>query len=56
MATSRRQKDTDTSPEDRDKEAEFGRPAPIDENVEGELNAALPEPPDQEKEPPPEAS
>ncbi|HEY7003964.1 MAG TPA: hypothetical protein VH281_06755 [Gaiellaceae bacterium] len=28
------------------------RPAPIDENVEEELNAALPEPPDEEREPP----
>ena len=56
MATSRKQRGTDNSPENRDEEAEFGRPAPIDEHVEGELNAALPEPPDEEKEPPPESN
>jgi hypothetical protein len=55
MATSRKQRGTDYSPEDRDEETEFGRPAPIDEHVEGELNAALPEPPDEEKAPPPES-
>jgi hypothetical protein len=51
MATSRKQSGTDTPVEGRDEEAEYGRPAPIDEDVEGELNAALPEPPEQEKKP-----
>lgn len=49
MATSREQSGTDTPTQDRD-EAESGRPAPIDEDVEGELNAALPEPPEKENE------
>ena len=43
MATSREQRGTDTPAPEWD-EAESGRPAPIDEDVEGELNAALPEP------------
>ena len=51
MATSRKQSGTDIPQEDRDEETELGRPAPIDEVVDGELNAALPEPPEQEKEP-----
>jgi hypothetical protein len=56
MGTSRKQGGTGIPLEDRDEAAELGRPAPIDENVEGELNAALPEPPDGEKEPPQESS
>lgn len=37
-------------PSDRDEQVESGRSAPIDEDVEGELNAALPEPREEEKE------
>ena len=37
-------------PSNPDEQTESGRSAPIDENVEGELNAALPEPRDEEKE------
>jgi hypothetical protein len=39
-----------------EEEADFGRPAPIDEDVEGELNAALPDPPTDEDENLPESS
>lgn len=55
MATSKGERGTDIPPQDRD-EAELGRPAPIDEKVEGELNAALPEPPEHENEPPQDSS
>ncbi len=34
---------------ERDEEADSGRSAPIDEDVEGELNAALPEPQEKER-------
>jgi hypothetical protein len=37
-------------PSDPDEQSESGRSAPIDEDVEGELNAALPEPREDEKE------
>ena len=37
-------------PSDPDEPTESGRSAPIDEDVEGELNAALPEPHEEEKE------
>lgn len=37
-------------PSDPDEQTESGRPAPIDEDVEGELNAALPEPREEEEE------
>jgi len=37
-------------PSDQDEQAESRRSAPIDEDVEGELNAALPEPREEERE------
>ena len=37
-------------PSDPDEQTESGRSAPIDEDVEGELNAALPEPREAEEE------
>lgn len=37
-------------PSDPDEQTESGRSAPIDEDVEGELNAALPEPREEEEE------
>ena len=49
MITSGERKEAGNLP-DEDEKAEPGRSAPIDEDVEGELNAALPEPRDQEKE------
>jgi hypothetical protein len=49
MITSEERRNTGFST-DEDEKAEPGRPAPIDEDVEGELNAALPEPHEQEKE------
>lgn len=49
MITSEERRNTGFST-DEDEKTEPGRSAPIDEDVEGELNAALPEPPDQEKE------
>jgi hypothetical protein len=43
---SHKQRSSDLPPSQIDEElGEFGRPAPIDEDVEAELNAALPEPP-----------
>jgi hypothetical protein len=56
MATSEERKGTDIPPEAEDDEVEPGRSAPIDEDVEGELNAALPERPDQEQDPARESS
>jgi hypothetical protein len=50
MATASERRKTGIPAENRDEETEFGRPAPIDEDVEGELNAALPEASDAEKE------
>ena len=55
MATSREKRGTDIPPQDRD-EVESGRLAPIDEKVEGELNAALPELSEPEKGPPQDSS
>lgn len=55
MPTSKEKWRTDIPEEERDEEAEAGRP-PIDEDVEGELNAALPEPSEEEQEPAPESS
>ena len=55
MPTSKAKRRTDIPEEERDEEAEAGRP-PIDEDVEGALNAALPEPPDREQEPARESS
>jgi hypothetical protein len=49
MITSEEGRNTGFSTDEDEKEAP-GRSAPIDEDVEGELNAALPEPHDQEKE------
>jgi len=37
-------------PSEQDEQAESGRSAPIDEDVEGELNAALPDPREEERE------
>jgi hypothetical protein len=53
MITSEERRTTEF-PSDPDERTESGRSAPIDEDVEGELNAALPEP--QEKERPQESS
>src|SRR5262245_61593227 len=50
MATYK-ERDREIPAEERDGEEESGRSAPIDEDVEGELNAALPEPPNGEQEP-----
>lgn len=41
---------------DQDEKAESGRSAPIDEDVEGQLNAALPEAADEVKDPARESS
>ena len=49
MITSEERRTTEF-PSDSDERTESGRSAPIDEDVEGELNAALPEPRDEEKE------
>jgi hypothetical protein len=49
MITSEERRTTEL-PSDSDERTESGRSAPIDEDVEGELNAALPEPRDEEKE------
>ena len=38
------ERETTEFPSEQDERAESGRSAPIDEDVEGELNAALPEP------------
>jgi hypothetical protein len=47
MKNSEERRKSDASPEERDEEGigpdTFGRGAPIDEDVAGELNAALPE-------------
>ena len=43
MITSEERRTTEF-PSDQDEQTESGRSAPIDEDVEGELNAALPEP------------
>ena len=50
MITSGERKEAGNLP-DQDEKAESGRSAPIDEDVEGQLNAALPEAADEEKEP-----
>lgn len=50
MITSDERKEAGNLP-DQDEKAESGRPAPIDEDVEGQLNAALPEAADEVKEP-----
>jgi hypothetical protein len=55
MITSEERRNTGFST-DEDEKAEPGRSAPIDEDVEGELNAALPEPRDQENERSPNSS
>ena len=49
MITSEERRTTEF-PSDPDEQTESGRPAPIDEDVEGELNAALPEPREEEEE------
>ena len=49
MITSEERRTTEF-PSDPDEQAESGRSAPIDEDVEEELNAALPEPREEEKE------
>lgn len=48
MITSEERRTTEF-PSDPDEQTESGRPAPIDEDVEGELNAALPEPREEEE-------
>jgi hypothetical protein len=49
MIGSEERRNTGLSSE-QDEQADSGHSAPIDEDVEGELNAALPEPRDEEKE------
>ena len=49
MITSEERRATEF-PSDPDEQTESGRSAPIDEDVEGELNAALPEPREEEEE------
>ena len=49
MITSEERRTTEF-PSDADEQTESGRSAPIDEDVEGELNAALPEPREEEEE------
>jgi hypothetical protein len=49
MITSEERRTTEF-PSDPDEQTESGRSAPIDEDVEGELNAALPEPREEEEE------
>ena len=49
MITSEERRTTEL-PSDPDERTESGRSAPIDEDVEGELNAALPEPREAEEE------
>jgi hypothetical protein len=51
MITSEERRTTG-SPSDPEEQTESGRSAPIDEDVEGELNAALPEPREEEEERP----
>jgi hypothetical protein len=48
MIASEERRTTDL-PSEQDEEANSGRSAPIDEDVEGELNAALPEPQEKER-------
>jgi hypothetical protein len=48
MIRADKRRGTDISEED--EQFDSGRPAPIDEDVEEELNAALPEPREEEKE------
>jgi hypothetical protein len=49
MITSEERRTTEF-PSNPDEQTEAGRSAPIDEDVEGELNAALPEPREEEEE------
>jgi hypothetical protein len=49
MITSEERRTTEF-PSNPDEQTESGRSAPIDEDVEGELNAALPEPREEEEE------
>jgi hypothetical protein len=49
MTTSEERRTTEF-PSNPDEQTECGRSAPIDEDVEGELNAALPEPREEEEE------
>ena len=49
MITSEERRPTEFPP-DPNERTESGRSAPIDEDVEGELNAALPEPREEEEE------
>ena len=55
MITSEERRTTEF-PSEPDEQTETGRSAPIDEDVEGELNAALPEPSEEEKERSPEST
>jgi hypothetical protein len=48
MIASEQRRNTDL-PSEQDEQADSGHSAPIDEDVEGELNAALPEPQEEER-------
>jgi hypothetical protein len=50
--TSRLRRENPPDERDEEERGERTRPIPIDEDVEGELNAALPEPASREEEPP----